>query len=108
MCDAAGVQLYLHLYSKYKRKYCVGTFILTPFSNLARREYHGKDDTQLAVGRREGQVVFQLERSLYYCKKSVYCLSRSDAELISVPYRLQLLQPGYRTVGLHSTVSDKW
>ena len=37
MCDAGGVQLYLHLYSKYKRKYYVATFILTPFSNLAQR-----------------------------------------------------------------------
>ena len=43
------------------------------FLTLRKGEHHGKDDTQVAVGRREGQVVFQLERSLYYCQKSVYC-----------------------------------
>ena len=43
--------------------------------------YLGKDAAQVAVGRREGQVAFQIERSLCYCLYSVHCQSRSDAEL---------------------------
>ena len=35
MCDAAVVQLYLHLYSKYRRKYCVETFILAAILSFA-------------------------------------------------------------------------
>ena len=37
MCDTVLKKLYFHLYSKYKRKYCVATFILMPFSNLAQK-----------------------------------------------------------------------
>ena len=37
MLRGCNYTLYLHLYSKYKRKYCFATFILTPFSNLAQR-----------------------------------------------------------------------
>ena len=35
------------------------------FLTLRKGEHHRKDDTQVAVGRREGQVGFQFERSSY-------------------------------------------
>ena len=43
------------------------------FLTLRKGKCHGKEDTQVIVGRRDGQVVFQLERSSYYCLKSVHC-----------------------------------
>ena len=59
----------------------VETFILMFFPTLHKGEYHGKDGAQVAIGCRVGQVVLQLECSLYYHLKSIHCPSRSDTEL---------------------------
>ena len=118
MCDAAVVPLYLHLYSKYRRKYCVETFILAAILSFAKES---TVPTERASKRRTGRRLSSCWPSFAATSAFFWLLSqmksRSDAELgehaLSSPAssvvasRLRYLWFFGLRFGIHSAASEK-